>query len=108
MPLGSLTKLTLCTLLLAMTAFGASKAGARSDPMRTPHMRLVAVGTRLAIANVSLCERRQYQPGLVVHDLSQYDRGERAARMLSSSNSPARSALPDGASARTPGPSARP
>ena len=85
MPLGSLTKLTLCALLLAMTAFGASEADARSDPMRTPHMRLVAVGTRLAIANVSLCERRQYQPGLVVHDLSQYDRGE-----------------------RTPGPSARP
>lgn len=42
-------------------------------------MRLSSVGTRLAIANVTLCEQRQYQPGFVVHDLSQYDRGERTA-----------------------------
>lgn len=62
-------------------AQGAASPAARGplDELRTLDGRLVAVGTRLAIANVSLCDQRQYQPGLSVHDLSQYERGERAA-----------------------------
>lgn len=73
-------KLKLCALALAIAPVAAaSAAGAPLETLRGHDLRLVAVGTRLSVANVSLCEQRQYQPGLMVHDLSQYDRGERAA-----------------------------
>lgn len=69
-------------LILTLHAFALlaqSGATVPDRPSTAPHMRLATVGTRLAIANVTLCDQRQYQPGLVVHDLSQYDRRERAA-----------------------------
>jgi hypothetical protein len=40
--------------------------------------RVATVGHRLAAANAPLCTRRQWQPGLLVHDLSQYSRSERS------------------------------
>lgn len=42
-------------------------------------VRLLTVGTRLAIANVSLCRSREWHAGLLLHDLSQYGRGDQAA-----------------------------
>ena len=73
-------KLVAYALALAIAPIGtAASAAERFDALRALELRLIAVGTRLAIANVSLCEQRQYQPGLSIHDLSQYDQGERAA-----------------------------
>lgn len=73
-------KLTLCVLFVSSGSVSESPAkGSRVETSQSPYVRLVAVGTRLAVANVSLCEQRQYQPGLTLHDLSQYDRNERPA-----------------------------
>ena len=73
-------KLTLCALALSIGQTAAAPAGANPlEALRTLDTRLIAVGTRLATANVSLCDQRQHQPGMSIHDLSQYERGERPA-----------------------------
>jgi hypothetical protein len=46
--------------------------------LRLLDQRVATIGFRLATANVDLCERRQWQPGFLVHDLSQYSRAGRA------------------------------
>lgn len=56
------------------TAPNASVAGSRTDDMR-----VTAIGHRLAVANVDLCADRQFLPGFVLHDVSQYGAADREA-----------------------------
>ena len=80
MPARLVLKLIGCALALSIAQIGTAAAAAdRYGALRSLEIRLLAVGTRLAIANVSLCEQRQHQAGMSVHDLSQYDQGERPA-----------------------------
>lgn len=74
------TKLIRCALALSIASIGGGAAvAAPLEALRALDTRLIAVGTRLAIANLPLCDQRQHQAGMSVHDLSQYDQGERAA-----------------------------
>lgn len=59
---------------LAMLAVSAAATAVASpfDAQRRLDTRLITVGTRLSVANLALCTERQYQPGLTIHDLSQY------------------------------------
>jgi Zn-dependent protease with chaperone function len=45
--------------------------------LRTLDQRVAAVGHRLATFNVAVCGERQWHPGFMIHDLSQYARRSR-------------------------------
>jgi hypothetical protein len=47
--------------------------------LRPLDIRVATTGDRLAIANAPICRERQFQPGITVHDLSQYPRAARPA-----------------------------
>lgn len=89
-------------MLLCAASLSLGAAGPLDD-LRSLDVRLIDVGTRLAVANVALCEDRQWQPGMTVHDLSQYAGPSRtqAAALFRLGAGPGVLALaPSGAAAR--------
>lgn len=70
-------------LMLAWAARAAPAGDARDEAAfaaeRALEQRVAAIGYRLATADLGLCGRREWLPGFVVQDLSQYAPGQRAA-----------------------------
>lgn len=91
-------------LLVLLCAAGISLGAAGPlDDLRVLDVRLIDVGTRLAVANAALCEDRQWQAGMTIHDLSQYAGASRpqAAASFGLTAGPGVLALaPSGAAAR--------
>lgn len=96
-------------LVAALGLVGMAPARAEPAPqapvvaLRELDRRVATIGYRLATANAALCQQRQWQPGLMVHDLSQYSRRGRsqAAAAFGLGEGPAVLALVEG------GPAAR-
>ena len=60
------------------SAAPAAAAGMSVRTLAAQEMRLATMAHRMATANADLCTRTDMLTGMVVHDLTQYDRGRRA------------------------------
>jgi hypothetical protein len=91
----------LIALLSATPLHAAPGEAAALLALRPLDGRVATIGDRLAIANVSICRERQFQPGLTIHDLSQYSLQGRPAAIAAFGleAGPAVLALADGGAA---------
>lgn len=62
----------------AAPAVGQASVPESISSLRVLDQRVTTVGYRIATANAQLCPQRQWHPGLMVHDLSQYSGAGRA------------------------------
>lgn len=72
------------SLLAPLLVLSAVPANSQSDAgplqaLRRLDVRVLSVGTRLATANLAICRQHEWHAGLLVHDLSQYGRGQQPA-----------------------------
>jgi beta-barrel assembly-enhancing protease len=61
-------------------ALGAQPPAATPlQALRALDVRVLTIGTRLAVANAPICRNQEWQSGILVHDLSLYGRGQQPA-----------------------------
>jgi hypothetical protein len=75
-------KIAATTMVGAASFFFSSPASAAGVSIRTlaaEEMHLATIAYRIGTGNADLCTHQQMMTGMVLHDLSQYDRGARAA-----------------------------
>jgi hypothetical protein len=66
-------------VLLLPPAQAQDSHGEQLTGLRTLDSRVATIGHRLAVASLDLCRDRQWLPGFVIHDLSQYGVSHRDA-----------------------------
>ena len=73
---------SLIVAMAAATFIFSSPAAARPTSIRAlaaQEVRLATIAYRIAVANAQVCQRREILTGLVLHDLTRYDRAVRPA-----------------------------